>query len=41
MELKALNKKIINIFKTFKPDLIILGHADGVSKQTLLDNKEN
>ena len=37
---KSLNKKIINIFKTFKPDLIILGHADGVSKQTLLTIKK-
>ena len=37
---KSLNKKIINIFKTFKPNLIILGHADGVSKQTLLTIKK-
>ena len=32
----SLNKKIISIFKTFKPNLIVMGHADGVSKETLL-----
>ena len=36
----TLNKKIINIFKTFKPNLIVLGHADGVSKETLLEIKK-
>ena len=36
----SLNKKILNIFNTFKPDLIILGHADGVFKQTLLSIKK-
>ncbi len=30
-----LNKKIISIFETFKPNLIVMGHADGVSKETL------
>ena len=37
---KSLNKKIVNIFKTFKPNLIILGHADGVSKKTLISIKK-
>ena len=32
----SLNKKIISIFKTFKPNLIVMGHADGVSKETLI-----
>ena len=31
-----LNNKIMNIFETFKPDLIIMGHADGVTKETLV-----
>ena len=33
---KSLNKKIISICKTFKPNLIVMGHADGVSKETLI-----
>ena len=37
---KSLNKKIINICKTFKPNLVLLGHADGVFKSTLLTIKE-
>jgi len=36
----ALNKKIIDIVKIFKPNLIVLGHADGVSKKTLLEIKK-
>tara|TARA_B100002003_G_C14148509_1_gene552319 strand:- start:1857 stop:3971 length:2115 start_codon:yes stop_codon:yes gene_type:complete len=36
----TLNKKIINIFKIFRPNLIMLGHADGVSKATLLAIKK-
>ena len=37
----SLNKKIISIFKTFRPNLIIMGHADGVSKKTLLKIKNS
>jgi len=32
---KNLNKKIIESYKNFKPDAIILGHADGVDKNCL------
>ena len=32
---KKLNQKIINTFYSFKPDLIVLGHADNVLKSTL------
>jgi len=37
----SLNKKIINIFETFKPNLIVMGHADGVSKETLQKIKQS
>ena len=37
----GLNKKILNIFKTFKPNLIVMGHADGVSKATLHQIKKS
>ena len=37
----SLNKKIISIFETFKPNLIVMGHADGVSKETLLKIKKS
>ena len=37
----SLNKKILNIFKTFKPNLIVMGHADGISKETLLKIKHS
>ena len=33
--IKILNKKIINSFKNFNPDVIIMGHADSVSEETL------
>ncbi len=33
--IKSLQKKIQNNYKNFKPDLIILGHADSVSNETL------
>ena len=36
----SLNKKVISIFKTFKPNLIVMGHADGVSQETLLKIKK-
>jgi len=32
---KSLNNKIINSFMNFQPDIIILGHADSVQKNTL------
>jgi len=40
--LKNLNKRIIETYENFKPNLIILGHADGVNKKTLqiLKNKD-
>ena len=36
---KSLDKKIVDSFTNFKPDLIVLGHADRVSKDTLLKIK--
>ena len=38
----TLNKKIVNCYSNFKPDLIVLGHADNVSTDTLnyLKNKD-
>ena len=38
---KSLNKKIISIYKTFKPNLIVMGHADGVSRETLRQIKKS
>ena len=37
---KTLNKKIINIVQNFKPNLIILGHADKVKTETILKIKD-
>ena len=37
---KTLDHKIIETFKNFKPDIVILGHADRVSKNTLQKIKE-
>ena len=37
---KNLNKKIVESYKNFKPDIIILGHADGVDKNCLKDLKD-
>ncbi len=37
----SLQKKIINSFNNFKPDLVVLGHADKVSNNTLELLKEN
>jgi len=37
----SLNRKIFNIFETFKPNLIVMGHADGVSKETLQKIKQS
>ena len=33
--IKFLNKKILDVVATFRPDLIILGHADNVKDETL------
>jgi len=40
--IKTLNNKIINSFNNFNPDLIVMGHADNVSGETLdfLRNKK-
>ena len=37
----SLQKKILETFNNFKPDLLILGHADRVSKKTLEILKDN
>jgi glycosyltransferase involved in cell wall biosynthesis len=37
---KSLNKKILTNEKNFKPDILILGHADSVEKSTLIELKE-
>ena len=36
---KDLNKKLINTFKNFYPDLVVLGHADKVHRDTLSEFK--
>jgi glycosyltransferase involved in cell wall biosynthesis len=38
---KKLNNKLIKIYKNFKPDLLVLGHADTVSNDTLFFFKNN
>ena len=38
---KALNSKLIEVCNNFRPDLIVLGHADLVDVNTLLDIKKN
>ncbi len=38
---KTLNQKILNTVKNFKPDLLVLGHADNISKETLLNIRKN
>ncbi len=37
---KILQAKIIRSYKNFKPDLVVLGHADRVSKNTLFEMKQ-
>jgi len=37
---KLLNKKILNICNNFRPNLILLGHADKVKKETLIQIKK-
>ena len=36
----ALEKKILDCFNNFKPDFVILGHADRVNQQTLIKMRE-
>jgi glycosyltransferase involved in cell wall biosynthesis len=36
----SLDKKIIDSFNNFKPDLVVLGHADRVSKESLFQMKQ-
>jgi hypothetical protein len=38
--LKILNNKVLEISKNFKPDLILLGHADNIKTETLKFLKE-
>jgi len=37
---KILQRKIIQSYKNFKPDLVVLGHADRVTKNTLFEMKQ-
>ena len=37
--IKIFNNKVINTFHNFKPDLVVLGHADTLSKQTIIKMK--
>ena len=38
---KRLNSKLLNTCNNFRPDMIILGHADSIYPQTLKDLKKN
>tara|TARA_Y100000590_G_scaffold292919_1_gene329881 strand:- start:3107 stop:5242 length:2136 start_codon:yes stop_codon:yes gene_type:complete len=38
---KKLNSKLINTCHNFRPDMIVLGHADSIFPQTLKDLKKN
>ena len=38
--IKKFNEKIFNTFVNFKPDLIVLGHADTILKETLIKIKQ-
>ena len=38
---KKLNKKLIDVISNYVPDLLILGHADLIKKQTLIEIKKN
>jgi glycosyltransferase involved in cell wall biosynthesis len=39
--IKRFNNKVLNTFINFKPDLVVLGHADSVTKETLIKMKEH
>ena len=36
---KTLNKRLINTFKNFQPDVVVLGHADKINNPTLAEFK--
>ncbi len=38
--IKSLNKKIYNTVNNFRPDLIVIGHADNISKENIIKIKE-
>ncbi len=38
--IKTLNKKIINTHQNFKADLVVLGHADNITKETINELKK-
>lgn len=38
--IKTLNKKIINTHKNFKADLVVLGHADNITEETIHELKK-
>ncbi len=38
--IKTLNKKIYNTVNNFRPDLIVLGHADNITKENILKIKK-
>ena len=38
--IKTLNKKIINTHKNFKADLVVLGHADNITDETIYELKK-
>ncbi len=38
--IKTLNKRIINTHKNFKADLVVLGHADNITKETIFELKQ-
>ena len=38
---KSFNEKILNVTKVFKPDLIVIGHADNIYDKTLGDIRES
>tara|TARA_B110000008_G_C16956174_1_gene558286 strand:- start:187 stop:2256 length:2070 start_codon:yes stop_codon:yes gene_type:complete len=38
--IKKFNKKVLNTYKNFMPDLVVLGHADSITPQTIIKMKE-
>ncbi len=38
--IKTLNNRIINTVSNFKPDIIVLGHADNISLETIIEIKK-
>ncbi len=39
--IKKFNNKVLNTFINFKPDLVVLGHADSLTKDTLIKMNEH